>query len=68
MNKVFADARRNGHASVSLHVFEENRDAVRLYEANGFTVVDRMPGLRREPMLYAGDLLLMQADVPGTRR
>ena len=56
-----AEARARGLETLSLLAFEQNRDAVRLYERNGFVVVDRRPVVPHELIHYTGDALLMVA-------
>lgn len=54
-------ARQSGCQEVSLLVFTQNEGAVRLYERNGFRVVDRAPVVPHELIRYTGEVLLMTA-------
>jgi ribosomal protein S18 acetylase RimI-like enzyme len=56
-----AEARARGMETLSLLAFEQNQGAVRLYERNGFVVVDRRPVVPHELIHYTGDALLMVA-------
>ena len=58
-----AKARAEEHDWTSLICFEENQDALRLYEAFGYEIVDRRP-LTPHPMIHVtGDALLMRRSV-----
>jgi ribosomal protein S18 acetylase RimI-like enzyme len=56
-------ARRAGIGKLSLHVFEGNTEAVRLYERNGLNVVDRRPVVPHPLIRYTGDFLLMVGEL-----
>jgi ribosomal protein S18 acetylase RimI-like enzyme len=56
-------ARERGCPELSLLVFEQNIGAVRLYERQGFKVIDRRPVVPHELIRYTGDVLLMTAPV-----
>ncbi len=51
-----------GFGTLSLLVFEQNQGACRLYEREGFEVVDRAQVVPHELIHYTGDLLLMAAE------
>lgn len=55
-------ARERGLGTLSLLVFEQNQGACRLYEREGFEVVDRAQVVPHELIHYTGDLLLMAAE------
>ena len=57
-------ARESGCSEVSLLVFQQNEEAVRLYERNGFGVIDRAPVVPHESIRYTGEVLLMTAPGP----
>ena len=48
---------------MSLSVFEQNKGAVKLYERNGFRVIDRAPMVAHEQIRYTSEVLLMTAPV-----
>ncbi len=54
-------ARRSGCREVSLLVFEQNEKAVKLYERNGFGVIDRATVVPHESIRYTGEVLLMNS-------
>ncbi len=54
-----AAAKAKGFTEMSLNVFSENQDAVRLYEALGYTERTRQPVVGHEKIRYGGDYLLM---------
>ena len=54
-------ARESGCREESLLVFEQNEKAVKLYEHNGFGVIDRAPVVPHESIRYTGEVLLMTA-------
>ena len=56
-------ARENGCPQISLLVFEQNEEAVRLYERKGFEIIDRAPVVPHESIRYTGEVLLMTAPV-----
>ncbi|MFQ5935923.1 MAG: GNAT family N-acetyltransferase [Acidiferrobacterales bacterium] len=56
-------ARDKGFHELSLIAFEQNTGAVRLYERNGFTIVDRAAVVPHKLIHYTGDALLMTAPV-----
>ena len=55
-------ARKRALDTLSLLVFEQNRGALRLYEREGFEVVDRARVVPHELIHYTGDVLLMAAE------
>ena len=54
-----AAAKTNGFEEISLHVFEQNMGAVRLYEMLGYQIRARHPVVAHERIRYGGDYLLM---------
>ncbi len=56
-------ASERGLDSLSLLVFEQNEGAVRLYERNGFRVLDRAAVVPHPLIHHTGDVLLMAAEV-----
>ncbi|MGF1470201.1 MAG: GNAT family N-acetyltransferase [Rubrobacteraceae bacterium] len=58
-----ARARELGLSELSLIAFEQNEGAVRLYERNGFQVVDRVAVVPHAFIRYTGDALLMVSEV-----
>lgn len=56
-------ARERGFRVLSLLVFERNAGAVRLYEREGFRVVDRATVVPHELIHHTGDVLLMATEV-----
>ncbi len=56
-------ARERGSGVLSLLVFEQNAGAVRLYERDGFRVVDRAPVVSHDLIHYTGDVLLMATEI-----
>jgi ribosomal protein S18 acetylase RimI-like enzyme len=56
-------ARENGCPQISLLVFEQNEEAVRLYERKGFEIIDRAPVVPHESIRYTVEVLLMTAPV-----
>jgi len=54
-------ARERGLGTLSLLVFEQNQGACRLYEREGFEVVDRAQVVPHELIHHTGDVLLMKA-------
>ena len=54
-------AHQSGCREVSLLVFEQNQGAIKLYERNGFGVIDRAPLVPHESIRYTGEVLLMTA-------
>ena len=56
-------ARQSGCPEVSLLVFEQNEGAVKLYERNGFRVIDRASVVPHELIRYTSEVLLMTASV-----
>jgi ribosomal protein S18 acetylase RimI-like enzyme len=56
-------AREGGFDKLSLLVFEQNEGAVRLYERNGFEVVDRAPVVPHDMIHHTGEVLLMASEV-----
>ena len=64
MLKIAKDkARESGCREVSLLVFEQNQGAIKLYEHNGFGVIDRAPMMPHESIRYTGEVLLMTAPI-----
>ncbi len=58
-----SQAQGRGFNELSLLVFEQNTDAVRLYERNGFKIVDRAAVVPHKLIQYTGNILLMTAPV-----
>ena len=56
-------ARERGLDTMSLIVFSQNTGALRLYEREGFTVVDSRPVIPHPLIEYTGEALLMTAKV-----
>jgi ribosomal protein S18 acetylase RimI-like enzyme len=56
-------ARQSGCPEVSLLVFEQNEGATKLYEHNGFRVIDRASVVAHELIRYTSEVLLMTASV-----
>lgn len=56
-------ARESGFDALSLLVFEQNTGALKLYEREGFRVVDRGPVVPHPLIHHTGDVLLMAAEV-----
>lgn len=56
-------AQNKGFRELSLLCFEQNTEAMRLYERNGFKVSDRAPVVPHELIHYTGDILLMTTPV-----
>jgi ribosomal protein S18 acetylase RimI-like enzyme len=56
-------ARERGLDTLSLLVFEQNHGASRLYEREGFEVVNRTRVVPHELIHHTGDVLLMVAEV-----
>ncbi len=55
--------RERGFGVLSLIVFEQNAGAVRLYEREGFRVVDRAAVVPHGLIQHTGDVLLMAMEV-----
>ncbi len=58
-----AQARKNGFDTLSLHVFEANEGAIRLYRRCGFTAVDRVPIPDGIPLPHLGGNILMVCEL-----
>jgi ribosomal protein S18 acetylase RimI-like enzyme len=58
-----SQAQGRGFNELSLLVFEQNTDAMRLYERNGFKTVDRAAVVSHKLIQYTGNILLMTAPV-----
>ena len=58
-------AQEQGFQKLSLLAFEQNKRAVKLYEQNGFKVIERTSVVPNEMIRYTGNLLLMLAPVSG---
>ncbi len=56
-------ARQSGCRELSLLVFEQNKGVVKLYERNGFRVIDRTPVVPDKQIRYTSEVLLMTAPV-----
>ena len=56
-------ARGSACSEVSLLVFEQNKGAIKLYERNGFRVIDRALVVPHESIRYTGEVLLMTAPI-----
>lgn len=56
-------ARAAGFDLLSLHVFEANRQALKLYRAFGFAEAGRAPSVPHRLIRFSGELLLLQCDV-----
>ena len=64
MQEAEAIARSIELATMSLHVFEQNRTAVRLYASIGYEEVGRRPAVAHPLIRYEGQLLLMAKGLP----
>ena len=58
--------RELGCTQLSLIVFEQNADALRLYERLGYREVDRAPVVPHPMIHFTGDAILMVRDIDGT--
>lgn len=58
-------AQEQGFQKLSLLAFEQNKRAVKLYERNGFKVIERTSVVLDELIYYTGNVLLMLAPVSG---
>ncbi|WP_238393407.1 GNAT family N-acetyltransferase [Myxacorys almedinensis] len=56
-------AAERGLSDLSLLCFEQNTDALRLYQRHGFEIVDRAKVVPHPLIHYTGDILLMTAPV-----
>jgi ribosomal protein S18 acetylase RimI-like enzyme len=56
-------AQQHGFQELSLLAFEQNTRAVKLYERNGFTVIDYVPVVPHKLIRYVGNILLMTAPI-----
>lgn len=56
-------AQEQGFQKLSLLAFEQNKRAVKLYEQNGFKVIERTSVVPNEMIRYTGNVLLMLAPV-----
>jgi ribosomal protein S18 acetylase RimI-like enzyme len=64
MLKIAKDkAHESGCPEVSLLVFEQNEEAIKVYESSGFGVIDRASVVPHESIRYTGEVLLMTAPV-----
>jgi hypothetical protein len=52
-----------GVAEYVWRAFEQNEEAVRLYERKGFEIIDRARVVPHESIRYTGEVLLMTAPV-----
>ena len=71
VRELLAASRARGEQAMVLEVIESNEPAVRLYRANGFEVVHRLVGLKREPAADASapsDVDLEPADIRDVAR
>ncbi len=59
LDEVSRNARLRGFPSLSLHVFEDNREAIALYEHYGFRVVDSRPNIANPRLRRNGKICLM---------
>lgn len=57
-------ARQAGCTLSSIEVFEENHDALRLYERLGYRVIEKRPVVEHPSYLYRGSILLLVRRVP----
>lgn len=60
-------AQEQGFQKLSLLAFEQNKRAVKLYERNGFKVIERTSVVPDELIHYTGNVLLMLAPVSNKR-
>jgi len=56
-------AQQQGFQELSLLAFEQNTRAIKLYERNGFTVIDYAPVVPHKLIRYVGNVLLMIAPI-----
>jgi ribosomal protein S18 acetylase RimI-like enzyme len=63
LKQAHQQAASRGFAELSLLCFEQNVGALRLYQNQGFQVIDRTPVVPHPLIHYTGDLLLMTAPV-----
>jgi ribosomal protein S18 acetylase RimI-like enzyme len=56
-------AHQGGCREVSLLVFKQNEGAIKLYERNGFTTIDRASVVPHDLIRYTSEVLLMAAPV-----
>ncbi len=52
-------AKDRGFSTLSLHVFEQNEEAVKLYLSFGFEIIRRTPIVPHDLIRYTGDMVLM---------
>jgi len=63
MKQINERAKNLGLKQLSLLAFEQNLDAIRLYERLGFEITDRLTVVTHPLIQYTGDVVLMVADV-----
>lgn len=56
-------AQQQGFQELSLLAFEQNTRAIKLYERNGFTLIDYAPVVPHKLIRYVGNVLLMIAPI-----
>lgn len=61
LDAVLAMAADAGFSGVSLHVWADNKPALKLYESRGFKAIQAIDIPRRDRMPHSGGKLLMQA-------
>ena len=63
MAEVEADARARNFGQASLHVFAENKHAVRFYEGLEYREIARQPAVPHPRLIYDGDIVLMTKEL-----
>jgi ribosomal protein S18 acetylase RimI-like enzyme len=63
MKQINERAKNLSLKQLSLLAFEQNPDAIRLYERLGFGITDRLAVITHPLIQYTGDVVLMVADV-----
>ena len=63
MAEAEADARARKFGQASLHVFAENKPALRLYDGLGYREIARHPAVPHPRLIYDGDIVLMTKEL-----